>query len=152
MSEHKYYGLYQGVVTSTKDPEKRGRIRVICPEVLDEAESAWCDPMIPVAYDGGGDFCIPPHDEMVWIMFIAGDVDRPVWCGGWWQESMTPLGNNYKNLDDIRIINYGDCTIIMQDGIITINVGDGKGDLKIQDSKVTIDGDLIVKGTITSKE
>ena len=29
----KYYGIYQGVVTNISDPEKRGRLKVKCPDV-----------------------------------------------------------------------------------------------------------------------
>ena len=149
MAEKKYYGIYQGIVTNTNDPEKRGRVRVICPDALGgEAESAWCDPMIPVAYDNGGDFCIPAKDETVWLMFIAGDVNKPVWLGGWWQKNMTPLGKNYSGRDDVRIISYADCTITMQDGTININIGSGTGDLVIQNDVVTVRGDLKVTGDV----
>ena len=151
MAESKYYGLYQGVVTNINDPEKRGRIKVKCPDVLGgNTESAWCDPMIPVAYDNGGDFCIPAKDETVWLQFIAGDANRPVWQGGWWQKNMTPLGNNYSKVDQVRIISYADCTITMQDGTININVGSGVCDLKIEHNTVTVDGNLVVKGSITA--
>lgn len=148
---NKYYGIYQGIVTNIKDPEKRGRIKVKCPSILGSVESAWCDPMIPIAYDNGGDFCIPTKDETVWLQFIAGDVNKPVWLGGWWQKNMTPLGTNYDDADKVRIISYADCTITMRDGTININVGDGVCDLKIEHNKVTIDGDLEVKGNITTK-
>lgn len=149
MSSNKYYGIYQGVVTDIKDPEKRGRLKVICPEVLGgDEESAWCDPMIPVAYDRGGDFCMPEVQEMVWIMFIAGDIDRPVWLGGWWSESMSPLGDNYSNVDRVRIISYSDCTITLKNGTININVGEGDFDLKIENGKVMVKGNLTVDGNI----
>lgn len=149
MAKNYYYGVYQGVVTNINDPEKRGRIKVICPEVLGgDEESAWCDPLVQVAYDNGGDFCIPEVEEMVWIMFIAGDIDRPVWTGGWWQEEMTPLGENYSSVDKLRIISYSDCTITMKEGTIDINVGEGDCDLKIEDGKVTINGNVKVNGKI----
>lgn len=153
MSEKGYFGLYQGIVTNLKDPEKRGRIKVRCPFVLGgETESAWCDPLVQVAYDNGGDFCLPAVDEAVWLQFIEGDVNRPVWLGGWWQKSMTPLGNTYNNIDKVRIINYADCTIIMQNGTIDINVGAGSCDLRIQDGLVTVKGDLNVEGTVRATQ
>lgn len=149
MSEKKYYGIYQGVVTNINDPEKRGRIRVICPDVLGgETESAWCEPVVTVAYDNGGDFCLPTKDETVWIQFIAGDSNRPVYLGGWWQKEKTPLGANYSNIDKVRIIKYADCTITMQNGIININTGGGAYDLQIQNGQVTVAGNLTVTGTI----
>ena len=153
MAESKYYGLYQGVVTNINDPEKRGRIKVKCPDVLGgSTESAWCDPLVPVAYDNGGDFCIPAKDETVWLQFIAGDANRPVWLGGWWQSNMTPLGGNYSSVDKVRIISYADCTITMQDGKININVGSGSYDMRIEDGNISIDGDLIVHGKVTAGE
>lgn len=152
MSERKYYGVYQGIVTNIKDPEKRGRIKVKCPDVLGgTVESAWCDPIVPVAYDNGGDFCIPMRDEAVWVQFIAGNPNKPVYLGGWWQKNMSPLGNNYTNVDKVRIISYGDCTITLQDGKIDINVGAGTCDLRIEDNTVTVRGNLIVEGSITAK-
>ena len=147
----KYYGIYQGVVTNISDPEKRGRLKVKCPDVLGgSTESAWCDPMIPVAYDNGGDFCMPAKDETVWLMFIAGDANRPVWLGGWWQKNMSPLGSTYSSVDSIRFISYADCTITMKDGTININVGDGVCDLKIEHNTVTVDGNLVVKGRVSA--
>lgn len=152
MKYNKYYGIYQGIVTNINDPEKRGRIRVKCPDILGgEIESAWCDPLVQTAYDNGGDFCIPAKDEAVWLQFIAGDVNRPVWLGGWWQKNMTPLGTNYSKVDQVRIISYADCTITMQNGTININVGEGVCDLKIENGKVTIDGDLTVNGKVTAR-
>ena len=147
MKDNKYYGIYQGVVSSIKDTEKRGRIKIKCPDVLGETESAWCD---PVAYDGGGDFCMPALNETVWVMFIDGDANRPVWLGNWWQEDMTPLGKNYKNIDKLRIISYADCTITMKDGVININVGEGECDLRIEHNQVTVLGNLVVQGSITA--
>lgn len=149
MSKKEYFGIYQGVVTNINDPEKRARIKVICPDVLGaDVESAWCDPVVTVAYDNGGDLCVPAKDETVWIQFIAGDVNRPVYLGGWWQKSMTPLGSNYSNVDKLRIIKYADCTITMQSGKIDINIASGDFDLRIEDGLLTINGDVIVNGNI----
>lgn len=151
MAESKYYGIYQGVVTKIDDPEKRARIKVTCPDVLGgTTESAWCDPCVPVAYDTGGDFCIPSKEETVWLMFIGGDANKPVWLGGWWQKSMTPLAENYTSIDAVRIISYGDTTITMKAGVININVGAGVCDLKIEHNKVTVLGDLQVDGSISA--
>ena len=150
MTDKEYYGIYQGVVSNVKDPEKRGRIKVKCPDLLgDETESAWCEPCVPVCYDNGGDFCMPEVKETVWLMFIAGDVNRPVWLGNWWQEKMTPLGSSYKDISKLRIISYADCTITMRKGVININVGAGECDLRIQHSQVSVLGNLSVSGGIT---
>ena len=56
-------------------------------------------------------------------MFIGGDANKPVWLGGWWSKNMTNLSTNYTNINEVRIINYSDCSITMKDGKIDINVG-----------------------------
>lgn len=148
MSEKKYYGIYQGIVTSNKDPQKRGRIKVQCPSVLSShTESAWCDPVIPVAYDNGGDFCIPQKSEAVWLLFIDGDVNKPVWLGGWWSNSKTPLGNNYSNIEDVRIISFDNCFILFQRDNVSFNIN-GNDSLLINDGEIKVLGDLNVTGSI----
>nr|DAI27143.1 MAG TPA: baseplate protein [Caudoviricetes sp.] len=150
MAENKYYGMYQGVVTDIRDTEKRGRIKVKCPSILGETESAWCNPCVPVAYDNGGDFCLPNKDETVWLMFIEGDVNKPVYLGGWWQKDKTPLGGGYNDPEKVRIINYADCSITMKNGVIDINIGAGTCDLRIEHSKVTVLGNLVVTGRVSA--
>lgn len=153
MAENKYYGIYQAIVSNIDDTEKRGRIKVKCPDVLGaNTESAWCEPVVPIAYDNGGDFCLPQEEEAVWILFIGGDANKPVYLGGWWSKDKSPLGTNYSNLDDIRIISYANCTIVMKNGVIDINVGEGTCDLKIEHNKVTVKGDLTVEGDITANK
>lgn len=150
MAENKYYGIYQGVVVNIDDPEKRGRIKITCPDVLGgKTLSAWCDPVIPVAYDNGGDFYIPPKEETVWVMFIGGDANKPVYLGGWWQKNMSPLGNFYEGVNSIRIISFANCMLVLQKDNITINVGESDI-MTIQGGQVTINGNLDVNGAITA--
>lgn len=146
-----YAGFYKGIVSNTNDPEKRGRIKCLIPDVLgDKIESAWCEPCVPVAYDTGGDFCLPQPKETIWIAFEKGDPNFPVYLGNWWQKETTPLGKSYgSSKNKVRIINYADCTITMKNGEIVINVGAGVCDLKIVHDKVTVDGSLEVKGNVS---
>ena len=153
----KRYGIFPCIVSNINDPDKRGRIKVVCPDVLgDEAVSAWCEPVVPVAYDEGGDFCLPPKGEAVWVMFIDGDVNRPVYLGGWWSTNKTPLGDDYSGLENTRVISYAGNKITMKDGVIKIDTG---GDTKVTikcDSvtlkgDVTVTGDLKVSGSVSAK-
>ena len=130
MAESKYYGIYQGVVCNLKDPEKRGRIKTIIPSVLgDSIESAWCEPCVNVAYDDGGDICLPPIDELVWIMFIEGDPNRPVWLGSWWSKNKTNFGDTdyYKKYTTQRIIEYGGHKVTMDKKNNIVKIENNKG-------------------------
>lgn len=128
-----YSGLYKGIVSNIDDPEKRGRIKCLIPDVLgDRVESAWCEPCVPVAYDYGGDFCLPQLNETIWLAFEKGNSNFPVYLGNWWQKEMTPLGANYSvsSASSVRIISFDNCSLILKDG------------------KVNIVGDLEVSGSI----
>lgn len=105
-----YFGKYRAKVQNVKDPEKRGRIRVLCPKVLGEAVSNWCEPCIPVAYNFGGDFAIPKVGETVWIEFEAGDVNKPIYVGNWWCTEGTPEKDYNVS---VRCIEWNGCKIRM---------------------------------------
>ena len=43
---NKYYAVYPAIVEDNNDPEKRGRIRISLPSILEDGEilGNWCDP------------------------------------------------------------------------------------------------------------
>jgi hypothetical protein len=85
----RYYGKYQGFVVDTADPQHRGRLRALVPEVLGDVVSGWAEPCFP--YGGGanfGQFSMPPVTKDgdafttgVWIEFRGGDPQHPIWVG-----------------------------------------------------------------------
>lgn len=81
------------------DPERRGRIRVQCPTVLGNYLSSWCEPCIPYATDYAGDYYVPPVNEAIWVEFEEGDVDKPIWGGGWYKIDSSPLAKDCEPTD-----------------------------------------------------
>lgn len=138
-----YYGKYRAQVVDTNDPQKRGRIRVLCPKVIGEGKSNWCNPCIPVAYDFGGDFAVPKVGETVWIEFEAGDVNKPIYVGNWWSENKSPsdpydvhtrniiwdkckiamVGSKSENKPERLEVSVGNSLIKVEEDKITISVG-----------------------------
>lgn len=112
MSETLYHGMYRGIVCDTKDPERRGRIRVQCPSVLGNYLSAWCEPCIPYATDYAGDYYVPPLGEGIWVQFEDGDVNKPIWNGGWYKKESSPLPVNAEP-EDFRFIIFKDSVMRM---------------------------------------
>jgi len=87
----RFYGKYRGLVTINVDPQKRGRLKALVPEVLGEVPSSWAMPCAPYAGTTSGFFAIPPVGAGVWIEFEAGDVSRPIWSGAWWGSGELPI-------------------------------------------------------------
>lgn len=73
----RHLGLYMGKVVDRSDPDGNGRVRVQILGLIDE-RSAWAIPK------GGGSplrgiVAVPPIDADVYVQFINGDIEHPVY-------------------------------------------------------------------------
>ena len=82
------FGKYRGLVLAANDPERLGRIRASVPAL--GLDLPWALPCVPGAGPGSGHLVLPPVGAAVWIEFEAGDVDHPIWSGGFWQQGESP--------------------------------------------------------------
>jgi hypothetical protein len=79
-----YYGKYRGTVLQNVDPEFRGRIMCMVPDVLGVLPSNWCEACPPLAGPTGppmGVYMVPPIGAGVWVEFEQGDPGKPIWSG-----------------------------------------------------------------------
>jgi len=82
--DQKYPGLYRGTVTLNVDPELRGRLQLMVPDVLSYLPSTWAEPCTPLAGPTGpgmGVYMVPPVGAGVWVQFEKGSPNKPVWMG-----------------------------------------------------------------------
>jgi len=80
----KYYGKHRGLVLNNIDPLQRGRLLVQVPDVTGLGTSSWALPCVPMAGVQMGVYTVPMVGAGVWVEFEGGDVDYPIWCGGFW--------------------------------------------------------------------
>jgi len=81
---NRYYGKFRGTVFNNIDPEQRGRIQAIVPDVQGLVPTTWALPCVPIAGKQEGVFIVPQIGAAVWIEFEQGDPDYPIWVGGFW--------------------------------------------------------------------
>jgi len=111
--DKRFYGIYEGICTSTDDPENSYRIKLLVPQILGQAETDWAKPCLPVTDNSthlnhtdtvtssatsvatygththtvtlnsahSSHNATPNVGQKVWVMFIAGDPNHPVWMG-----------------------------------------------------------------------
>jgi hypothetical protein len=72
MSDNTYPGIYKGLVVDNDDPEFSYRIVCQVPQVLGDAHSNWCSPLLPTIF-------LPRVGETVWIQFADGDPSQPLY-------------------------------------------------------------------------
>ena len=154
----RYYGKYRGKVVQNLDDKKLGRILVNVPRVMGNGEN-WAMPSVPFAGSQAGVFVLPPEKSNVWVEFEEGDAEKPIWCGGFWDNGALPdaattpaapvphilLQTTAPNIIHICDGAASPLTaggILLKSGDSTIVVGpDG---IKITAAKVEIDGVLTV--------
>ncbi len=81
MPAQRYFGKYRGTVVNNLDPEQRGRIQVMVPDVSNLMPSSWAMPCFPVGGMQTGFFAVPLVGAGVWVEFEQGNPDYPIWTG-----------------------------------------------------------------------
>jgi uncharacterized protein involved in type VI secretion and phage assembly len=83
-----YFGVYYGVVVQNKDPDNLDRIKVRFPWIDkgDEDQSHWAQLLTPMEGNKFGWYTLPDTDDVVAVMFVAGEMSQPVVLGGIWSK------------------------------------------------------------------
>ena len=119
-----FYGKYRGKVENNVDPLQRGRVQVSVPAVLGDGRLSWAEPCVPFAGDRVGFFAVPPVGANVWVEFEAGDPERPILGGCFWQSGQLPAD---PAVADVKVWRTGAITVTASDlpgaGGLTIEVG-----------------------------
>lgn len=82
-----YFGKFRGTVINNIDPEMRGRLMLMVPDVSSLIPSTWAEPCVPLAGPTGppmGVYMVPPIGAGVWVEFEHGDPNYPIWVGCRW--------------------------------------------------------------------
>ena len=94
------FGVHYAIVTQNQDPDKRARVKVRLPwlDHGDTDQTFWAMLAVPFIGDKFGFYTIPDVDDVVAVMFIAGDISRPVVLGGVWSKTDSPpeKGNDFR--------------------------------------------------------
>lgn len=82
-----FFGKYRGTVINNIDPEQRGRLMLMVPDVTHLIPSTWAEACVPLAGPTGppmGVYMVPPIGAGVWVEYEHGNPDHPIWVGCRW--------------------------------------------------------------------
>jgi uncharacterized protein involved in type VI secretion and phage assembly len=142
MSRGPYHGIYPGKVENNLDPLAMARILVSVADVGGSSVLSWALPCLPVTGTGMGMFTAPPIGAGVWVAFVRGDADYPVWMGGYYGSGEAPsLSRNVPpGLSGITLQTSGGHGLVINDapggGILIQTIGGAK--ISVTDSGITI--------------
>jgi uncharacterized protein involved in type VI secretion and phage assembly len=98
------YGLHYAIVCQNKDPDNLDRIRVRFPwlDAGDTDQSHWAQLLTPMEGPKFGWYTLPDIDDVVVVVFIAGDISQPVVVGGVWSTPDFSPETNEDGKDNFR--------------------------------------------------
>lgn len=76
-TDNLYFGIYRGVVKNNRDPKNQRRLKVSIPQLTGTEITDWIDSVEPsnLSVD------VPVIGQGVWIQFIGGSLNYPIWIG-----------------------------------------------------------------------
>lgn len=98
------YGVVVGVVTSNKDPDGLGRVKVELPWMGTGIESTWARVAVPMAGNARGAFYLPEVKDEVLVAFEHGRLDYPYVIGGLWNGKDKPPADNADGKNNLRLL------------------------------------------------
>ncbi len=98
------YGLQYGVVCQNQDPDNLDRIKVRFPWIDggDVDQTHWAQLLTPMSGKKFGWYTLPDIDDVVVVMFIAGDYSQPVVLGGVWSTAEFSPETNEDGKNNFR--------------------------------------------------
>jgi len=79
LDSRRFWGKYMAYCQDIHDPKMLGRIRVECPAVTGSGPTNWTNWALPCFPPGH--FFLPKEGDRVWVEFVDGDPQYPVWVG-----------------------------------------------------------------------
>ena len=129
------YGKYRGIVSDVNDPDGMGRLKAKV-DALHGNETDWALPVAPFAGSGHGLVLIPEVGDGVWVEFEAGDMNRPLWTGGWGASGAMPPDAGTKKR--ALVTSNGHKLILNEDGGIFQLKHAGGAEITMTNADITI--------------
>lgn len=159
-------GIVTALVSSVKDPEKKGRVQLSFPWLDDTYVSDWARVLQVGAGAGWGNIFMPETNAEVLVAFDNGNIDHPYVIGGLYNgvdritpQTNTPLVDDATGAIDQRLIQSRlkhmvyFCDSAEKNPGITIQTGTGNAKMQLDETdgsvKITINskGDIEITGT-----
>lgn len=100
-----YYGTYRGFVADRDDPDNRGRIKLLIPQIYgDDIHDYWACSRGMFASKDAGMVIIPKKDDAVWVTFENGDPRFPIWEHGWFGTGEMPAAGKNNGTDPTNMV------------------------------------------------
>jgi len=149
----RYYGKFAGLVADNGPPSMgahRGEVVVKIPGLLEETADGGASQPIQVRAAPAflpGFFYVPENGDKVWVEFVNGDINFPIWTGVWYPQNGAPqTSGDTAPSQDQKIIRTKSGLVIMLDDSsggekIVVKHGKSNATITLDATGVTINSD-----------
>jgi len=144
MINNNFNGIYIGTVINNADPKKLGKLKINIPYIygnINNEDLPWAEPCFPYGSHDKGIFFVPEKGALVSVMFVKGNIYKPIWLGVIFRENNNIVPQEIKEAyPDIRIIKT-------KTGYIKFNDNEEHIEIKHKNGSnivFTSDGDIII--------
>lgn len=146
MSDGPFHGKFRARVVGNNDPLGIGCIEVEVPDVTGRNRSTPAMPCMPLAGNTRGLFSVPPVGSGVWVEYEGGDLEKPIWVGGYWganHERPTLTPTTGPTIDAVTLATANGHGLVISDapgaqGGILIKAAGGAS-ISVSDEGIVID-------------
>jgi phage baseplate assembly protein V len=111
-----YFGVYAGIVDDDKDPEGRGRVKLLLPWIDKSFVTEWVTVAQIYAGNGYGAYWIPEIEDQVLVAFLRGELRQPVVIGSLYSRDVIPHAARQSGQDPKYFRTMGGHMLLMEDG------------------------------------
>jgi hypothetical protein len=134
----RYFGKYPGVVVENGKQQGAskhiGQIKVRVPGILEETPDGQGNQPLEIVASPSflpGFFFVPDKDDPVWVEFVAGDINSPIWTSVWYpKDKGAPQTFDGKDPTETQKIIH-----TSKDHVIQLDDTDGSEQIVVHDKK-----------------
>lgn len=113
---NRFYSKYRAIVHDNNDPEKRGRLMLIIPEItMDQPFEEWVSSSGGFAGKDYGMQLLPQKGDTIWVEFERGHPEKPLWGHGYHGEGEYPKDEDFEDPATIWFKSPGGTKIAIND-------------------------------------
>ncbi|KAB2897392.1 MAG: hypothetical protein F9K40_12960, partial [Kofleriaceae bacterium] len=100
----KVRGVHLAIVVENKDETRPFLVKLKYPWLPGDEKTYWARVAMPMGGPDRGTYLLPEKDDQVLVVFVHGDIERPVVIGSLWNQKQMPPESNADGKNDVKVI------------------------------------------------
>lgn len=100
----KIRGVHLAIVVENKDETRPFLVKLKFPWLPGDDKTYWARVVMPMCGPERGTYLLPEVDDQVLVVFVHGEIERPVVIGSLWNDKQKPPESNSDGKNDVKVV------------------------------------------------